>query len=531
MKRKLPRHGIAVATSLALVFGSTACTSDKKALSDPPASAAVDQNGGALPPINGVSVTVPKGAIAARTELTVSVPKRTPANDSPFGRSSTRIDISFKDGAQPAADKPLDVQIPLRGNFRPEGVTPVAALLYHRQPDGSFRLMPAQVQNEVLHARLTHLSEWDVVYMDKATLDSYGQSGDTKSYSACPSRLSTQAAGQVKLSGKGWSSSKGEPVQACLTAAKNGNPALTINNQMNYLMPIAATGGLELKTSSKDAEEDMVRLIAGKVFPDKRVKGYLGRSGSATTTIPVSSLPATVELVGDPSTFLAESAWFALKFMVGIFVGKPGNQVAADVQFVLNSTEVISCLKNTLDISQGKSASMGDIAELLTSKCTEAIAKALGTRAANTNAWDQFWGRFFTVGGGIVDGWNNFWTAVDGIRLQFNGTISVTVRSACPSAKEFQQVAANESKRRFGSTDKVRATKRMCVDGWAYGSTQSWLPDAGGFWGDGVQTVMRPSGDSWEVRHLAGSDGLINGEDAVCGEVPAAMRREICRTE
>jgi hypothetical protein len=532
LKRKHTWRSIARVAIAASLLASSACTSDEPKKPNASTAVAVGPAGTSNPiSLNGVSVAVPPGAIQAETELVVSTPTRVDKAQSPFGLASTSVDISFKNGEQPTPGKPLAVKIPLAGNFRPDNANPQHALLYHSLPDSKgYRLQPAIIKDGQLETELTHLSEWRVVYIDGATLSSYAPPV-TKPVKRenCTSEVQTKDAGKVRVSGTGWSTKKDSPVNACLYT-DGDKPALSISNNMNYLLPVASTDGLQLDISSKDAEEDMVRLITRRIIaPDmKQVKGYLGREGTMTTTISAKSLPATVELVGDPSTFLAESTWIALKFLVGMLVGKPGNQVAADVKLVVESTEVLTCLKNALDISTGKMPNMMDIVDLVASKCTDEIAKALSIYVANGDWWGQAWSRVSNLVGGGADAIKNVFTAVDGIRLQFNGTIRITIKQqpVCPTAKEFQAAAMAYAALKFGSA-KVKTTANECHNGWVHGYTQSWLDDAG-FWGDGVQTVMHWNGNAWVVDHMAGSDALFIGEDKVCDRMPASLRKEVC---
>ena len=510
-----------------LAVANSACTGDEPDPIDAKVGPA-----GATVNLSGMSVTVPPGALKSETELVVTSPVRADADEAPFGlNTGTSVHITFRNGAQPADGKPLDVAIPLTGKFRPEGTTPDTALLYHVRPDGTFRLMPATVKDETLHAQLPHLSEWNILYVNNDALTRgfpLPSAARPVSPDSCPVQVTTTSYGKVVIGGgsKGWT--KDGPVKPCLSA--NGDEiTLSIKNKINYLLPVAATSGFTLTSPAKDTEEEMVRMLAGKIFPDSRVKTHLGRDGELKATAPASKLPATVELIGDPSTFLAESTWFALKFMVGMIEGKTGSEVVNSIKLIVDTADVLTCLQNTLKISGGNVPSMGDVAELLTSKCTEPITKALEALAP-TDWWSQFWKRIGVIADGVVGGWNNFWTAVDGIRMQFNGTVHIeVVRVAiCPTATEFQDAAAAANKRLHGAA-KSKAAMADCADGWAYGRTQTWLDYGGGMWSDGMQTVMHYSNGTWVVDHLAGSDGLILGEDAVCGKMPAALRNKHCR--
>src|SRR5689334_2575567 len=81
------------------------------------ASAAVGPSGKTVE-LHGVTITVPAGAVPETTELSVRKPTRVAPGDAPFNLSTgTRLDISFKAGLQPAAGRPLELAIPLKGAF------------------------------------------------------------------------------------------------------------------------------------------------------------------------------------------------------------------------------------------------------------------------------------------------------------------------------------------------------------------------------------------------------------------------------
>jgi hypothetical protein len=234
--------------------------------------------------------------------------------------------------------------------------------------------------------------------------------------------------GKVQFTGanKGWSNKPGSPVVACL--GKSGsNATLSISNKLSYIMQVAATDGLSLNDATGSTSEALAVLLAKRIFPDKKVKAYLGRDSELGTPLPSSSLPATVQLRAEPDTFLAEAAWSSLKFLVGLITGVQGDGLTNLVKTVVDNSDVVDCLRTTLSISQGNVPSVGDVLDLVSSECTEVIVGAVGAYAANQSLWDQFWHRIFVVGEGVATGWDTFVTAAYGIQMQFVGTVSVVV--------------------------------------------------------------------------------------------------------
>jgi hypothetical protein len=248
--------------------------------------------------------------------------------------------------------------------------------------------------------------------------------------SDCATSLQTPD-GKVQFTGanKGWSNKPGSPVVACL--GKSGsNATLSISNKLSYILEVAATDGVTPKDATDSANDVLVARLSKLLFPDRRVKAYLGRDAELSTTLHTGSLPTTVQLRADPSTFLTEAAMSSLTFLVGLISGESQSKQTKLLDTVLSTPDVIDCVRGTLNIGQGQVPSFGDILNLIGSKCTEKITKVIGENligVVDQGLWDGFLRRLAVVGGGIATGWNAFATAMNGITMQFVGTVSVVV--------------------------------------------------------------------------------------------------------
>lgn len=396
----------------------------------------VDADGGTYRFGNGITVTVPKGAVNGDTTLSVGTPRQSPAGGKTPLAGTNRATVSFDvtlaqgfDDVQPR--KPLDITVPLRGAMLPAGTKPSQALLYTGS-GANYQFVPATVRGNVLHASLNHLSPKYITYVDE---DKFAQAFgiDGRSITRpqdCKSEVAANNTGKVKFGdgNKGWSNSdKDSPIYACLTAGDDGNPRIGITNRRYYVLSAATSDGVTVQASPGDTDEELAKAFARTVFPNKRIAAFLGRDGRLVATTPSGSLPARVQLRADPNTFLAESGVFALTFTAGILTGKDSDDLAKTVKALLDAKDVTQCLQQTLDISTGKfDFGFDDAVNLVTSKCMSAIGEALGLPAS---PWDLFGKWFQTVGNGLSGGVKAIRTSYEGIRMQtWDGKPPVTVR-------------------------------------------------------------------------------------------------------
>lgn len=472
-----------------------------------------------------MTIEVPQGAVNQDTKLTATKPQRRKPADAPFGMANNAaFDISFEGGLQPADGKPLELRIPLRGDLLPKGYTPNQALFYHRLPDNKgFRLVPAVLDGGVLTAKLPHLSEWQVVYVNDSEIktitgaDQFSAPGTE----SCSSQAEGKSAGKVRISKRaGWSEKSG-PILACLFA-QDGEAHLRVTNRTNYMLSVVSTNGLGMESASGGVSEDMVRLLA-KLGASHKVKDFLGRDGELTAKLTASNLPATVQLRAEPNTFLAEALWFGLSLFTAIVTGKKANEVVDQVAALIETAEVTDCLRTQMSAVNGKKPSFWDVFGLLTGKCGEIIIKALD----NSKAWQWFWESHLLFVDLVKEGWNAFWSFVDGIALTFVGTVGVTVDSvapACLSKSEFHAIMEQYFK---GRRILLREPSIICQNGWAYNRTATFMEEYNQF-SDGGHTFLRWNGNRWVVRHWGGSGSYFIGIDPICDEVPPRIKAKVC---
>jgi hypothetical protein len=490
-----------------------------------------------------LTVVVPAGAVSAGTRLSATAPKTEPADHSDAAlrgvrQSAVTFDVSLAGGAQPAPGKALDIAVPLKGGFLPPGAQPNHALLYTPAASGAqgWRLVPATVDDGVLHAKLGHLSPKTIAYLDDRALQDAIASGavSVEARPDCAQSVTSRTAGKVQIgkASTGWSTNADSPIFACLFASGD-DASLSIRNRVNVILSVAATGGLTLGSPQTTAEEEIAKRLADLLFPNPAIKAYLSRGAELTAVLPAASLPATVELRGDPNTFLAEAAWTALRIVVGLVVGKNSGEVAREVKMVIEAPGVVDCLRQAVTISGGEVPSLGDVAELVTSKCTRVITEVLGANVDDVAAWDRLWNRFFAVGDGIVTGWNTFWSAIDGIKMQFNGTMRVVVErpDPCPGKADFEKVAKG-ALFDTGALEVVKAALNSsitCAGGWAAAPRVVYTYDDGST--DTAWVVMQFSNGAWRSKGAAvvppGAACAGNAYYAQIGAAPAAIKKAI----
>lgn len=528
--RKYLRRSTASGVVLVLLATllTTACTKDSD---DSVESVKIKGGKADTYQLGDLTVKTAEGSVPKDTELRLTKPKSLKNdNGALFGVNTVGFDLSLEGEAQPAA--PLDISVPLTSDYVPPGAEPQNALLYTPMPSGNgmMELVPAVVNNGVLHARLHHLSPKIITYPnDQDFLGLAGIRPKIQSRPDCQTSVTTSA-GPVKFTdaSKGWDNKDGSPIQACLSV-KDGQAEMAITNRVEYLMAMAATNGLQLSTASDSADERMVAFLAALIFPSKKIKAYVGHNATMNIPLPAASLPATVELQADPSSFLAQAGWSSLRFMVSILTGTSGSKSAELVENVLDTPEVVDCMRSALTVD-GK-PSYGEIMVVVSSKCGEQIMKALGYFIAEKGVWDVFWGRIFFLNDAEDIIRQTFWGAVNGIRMQFTGTIRVVVDGppkapACPSDEEALRIMRTEG---IGYEEESRVVpdSKICADGWASFKVQWWMPDSFGGWSDQVYTLLRQQ-DNGSWAYYPSERNPV--DDETCAILPAELRAKAsCR--
>lgn len=438
---------LALAVGLGVVTGKLDNPFSDKPKPGPRTEATVDKDGGTFTFPDGIVVTVPKGAVNEETTLSVGgVTPLRPQDAGPFDDPATKgvragavkLDVSLSRGGkhdiQPAKGKPLGITIPLQGKLKPAGVDVRSALLYTPGVNNvGYQLVPTQpVKSGMLRGTLQHLSPKYVTYVsDQGLLDAFFPEKVKQNRDECKQEVSVKDT-KVKISrdSRGWSLEDDSPVIACLFEDE-GRVGVGVANQLQFILSAAASDNIRVTSSFGDPEEEVAKRLADLLFPNDKIKAYVGRDGKLVGSVDVSSLPATVELRGDPNTFLAEGAWQAIKLLTGIITGSGGGEVATTL---LDAPSVVSCIQGALNVSRGDLPSMAGVIDLVASKCTDRIVRALQPHIDPFNLL----GRAHAVFGGLWEVVKTTRSAFDGIRMQFNGTISVKIMGdASASLKPF----------------------------------------------------------------------------------------------
>lgn len=509
----------------------------------------VSAKGGTFKFHDGIEITVPEGAVDDGTTLSVGkVSQLDETESAPFSgvrSGAVMFDVSLsKDGndsIQPS--EPLDITIPLAGQLLPEGANPSSALLYTANEAGNgFWYVPPPLDDNgvplleegVLHGKLYHLSPKYISYLDEDKfLKQFGlKNGDVVQPEDCHSKVETPA-GEVEFgsANDGWSNDdESSPIFACLTADGDGVPHVGIANNANYVLSVASTEGVEIAESRDDFEEELTKLFSELVFPDDRIDAFLGRDGRLDVVTPTDSLPATVQLKADPNTFLAEIGGFAIKFVANIFTGGATSEV---VRALLDTPDVISCLQTAFDMSDGEveGFSLLDAVNLVSSRCTEEIANAVGYKAG---FWDFLGRAFNVVAEGISGGLQTIATAFEGIRLQIINTMMVeVVRSApeCLTDEEFEEILRDEiTDPRF---DVWNASVAVCTDGWILGGSEHGMHDPSTDSQSSQLLFYDNSKGEWIIVY-SGQDMDVTGIEVdgklICDDAPPSIKEWLmCR--
>jgi hypothetical protein len=484
--------------------------------------------------LEDVTIAVAENTVNVPTELYVFKPEPKPDEPSlPFGGNglpNVQFDISLARGAQPL--QPLDVKIPLSGKFLPPGANPEHALLYSPNKAGEWRLVPGIVENGVLHAQVASLSPKHIVYATPAAViqavlgDLYTQSqqdaGDCK-------HEQTTADGKVLLGGSSWEKSANSAVHPCLTQ-QNGEIKLKIANNSAIMWSMATSGpAIDANTSSNETE--MIRLIAKWLPHDKNVKAFLAEDHDAWVDVDTSSLPLTVQMRADATPFLANSIWIAVKFGVGLFSGKGGNDVATLAGEVVKAPELIDCMTDAFKSTADNKLDVGGIVRVALSECGQKIAQLIDALAPPTNWWERVVGTFFTVTEGIAGAVDTINKAYNGIVQQIKGDVTIVVKSdAPPKPKVVKPPCATltsfkEALSREGVP--VQGVSGIdCSNGWAKANVS--VPLSRDSY-DGY-TLIHFVGGSWSyVRTM--NEPIFYGtpeNDKLCSKLPADFRKTLC---
>lgn len=455
-------------------------------------SVTVGTSGGTFTFSDGLVVTVPKGAVDDGTTLSATTPVSLRKQDSgPFNgirSAGVKFDISLAKGdkrdIQPK--KPLEVDIPLKGKYLPDDADHTRALLYTPGVGGAgYELVPTVSRRNVLHGWLAHLSPKYVAYVsDQALLDSFYPKKAEEERGNCKQQI-TISGQKVKIGGSshGWSLNDNSPIFACLYTS-DGDVRVGISNRIDYILSVATTSNVRLVASKGDAEEEIVKAFSSTLFPNYKIKAYAGRNGKLVGSMDVNNLPGTIELVGDPNTFLAEGAWRAIGVIAGVFIGKDSSGTAQVVKQIIESADVVSCLQDHLN-PDGGGLSFGNVSDFVL-HCTTPIVDAL---AKHISPFELI-KRVQEVDGLLHEIFDTITTAANGIHLQVNNTMRVEVVSDAPQCPTDEQIDAEVRASSFvrsasseSITEVQRQTPVVCQDGWAVASIGVMYTDSVGLIG------------------------------------------------
>lgn len=471
--------------------------------------------------LGDLTVTMPAGAVPAKTTLRLQQPSAMPSTHGPLAgarKAAVQFDLSLSGGAEPR--KPIDVAIPLAGAFLPRGMTPKQALLYTPGPHGKgWQLVPALVDAEnVLHASLYHLSPKAITYSPALSLQDAINSGGLKALSSgCNQDTTTATTGKVMLGGSGWSTKPASPVYACLQS-DGTHLNVRIDNHYHYMWSIASTTNVAT-VQTDDPETAIVKLLATGAYGSPKVKTYLATDETANVSITADDLPATIELRADPSTFMAENAWLSIKLAFSLFMGENGNTLLKGLETAFKVLSVQQCIESTLKTIHDPNAN--NIGQAVLSDCGEAVAKALGRQYQNTGEWNAFWGSAFTGGGIAVDGINQLITAAAGTWAQFKQPITVVANVACPNDSDFVNGASKYFRDNSLGSGKQRVAGIItCFGLWAVARMVVTIDSHGSPVDEVYYGALHWKNSAW-VFQSGGSDNFHRSP--ICSQLPSAV--------
>lgn len=503
---------------------SAGCSFDKD---EPPKSNATAEitTDASTHTLENITISVVPNTVNAPTKLSVSPPMQQLSGASrPFGDltgTSVQFDISLAGQAQPL--QPLDVKIPLSGNFLPAGAKPEHALLYSPNEAGQWRLVPSVVENETLTAKVASLSPKHIVFFDP--LEDFWQKigqWQPEGVKDCNREITTSETGKIKLGGSGWKTSTDSPVHPCLVE-ENGKAMLRVSNNSSIMWSVASSGP-SINTPGAEVEAEFVKLIVKKFNADERIKAYLAEGDATWTPIDSNSLPTTLQFRANPDTFLARAFWVALNMAVGMFTGTSGDQTAAFIKTMLvDGSDLMGCIGDAAQ-SANNILDANKVIDTLLSVCGEKIAQAVGVDVVSKGAAEWTLGGVLAALGGIKDSVGLLGTAFDSVLQQVKGDITVTVERAappCATPADFKRALRNNDR---GTV--VSVTRIKCSNGWAEGGVSFNEAYSGA---DGGRLIRFVDGE-WTFVHTLHEPLFYGTEsgDRICPQLPADFRQALC---
>lgn len=386
----------------------------------------VDAKGGTFT-FGDITVVVPKDTVRAEAQLRVSQPQRMVKGQSgPLAThrtSGAQFDVSLlQRNVELQPEKPLQVSIPLRGAFaQPQG-DGMRALAYTADGHGGYMLLPATTANGVLAVEMDHLSAKYVTFVSDDELLQDFKSETVKNNPGACSQQVTVGGTKVKFgsASRGWSLDKDSALFACLAKGSDGYVRVNMINRIDYILSVAATSNVRLAATSGSGEAEIIKSFARAIFHPKKVKAYAALDEEVVGSVKVGDLPATIELQGDPHTYLAEAVWRALTVSTAVFIGEDSAKTTKIVSALIESVDVTTCLRDHL--TTDSSADWYKAVRAVTD-CTGPIIEVLAKHLTSFNLVQRaqaVWDMSVTLAESLV-------RAGNGIKLQFVNTLRVQV--------------------------------------------------------------------------------------------------------
>lgn len=526
MKRKY----IAPLLAVVLLAG---CSQAVDGQAGPQTSVTVSPEGGSYV-VGGLTVTVPKGAVAKPTSLTVGQPRQVSGSDAPLGATTVRFDISLADGAEPA--QPLQVAIPLRGQFLPTSADPAHAVFYTSTADGKgFRLLPYDVQNGVLTATVPHLSDKEIAYIDPQTVaKSIARTQPAPAQSDC-TKQQLPNVGEVDVTASNNGNGR---VSLCLKL-DGDNLALHLADKSDYTWSVQSPN-VQFTGPPQTIDDTMAQAIATALLPEPSVHSYLVHGDELVVKgIKPQDLPFNLQLLVSNNGLMGEALWDVVKSAVEVYTGENTSDVAKWAKAVIvDAADVNNCLAATL---KAKSGNIGDFVSALPdavfSKCGEVIGAALIKLLPDTAAQAIKMLNPFTkaikfleaVWDLLKDGWH---TAV-AVNQTGLGAVKVTIAPACPTKEQVDAMLKQSPQINVMGGNFVESIPPIVCDGdWMEVGSHSRVIDptsAINPWDYDTSVLFHRNNGQWTVDMEGTSRHLFIPEyDAICGKVPAKIKAVIC---
>jgi hypothetical protein len=394
--------------------------------------------------LRGATVNVPEGAVTRDTLLTVGAPHVLTAGSSDGPLSTVRsagvqFDVSLSRGnnknIQPLVS--LFATVPMSGVFAPKGWSTMHVLPYTADGHGGYLVLPYEAQRTSLIIEMSHLSPKFVAYVsDEQLLREFDADKTNADRGSCVKQV-TASGIKVKFGprSRGWSDKDDSAVFACLATGGDGYARVNMVNRVDYVLSVAATSNVRLAASPGDAETQIIKSLARNIFNLSKVKVYAGLDDKIVGSIKASDLPATIELQGDPHTYLAEAVWRALTVSVMVFIGEDSGETARLVKLLIESTDTTSCLHDQLT-ADGEADWYKAVRAV--TDCSGPILDVLAKHLPSLDILRRaqaVWSSTVALTESLV-------RAGNGIKLQFINTLRVQVVAVAPPVPECPSGAA-----------------------------------------------------------------------------------------